>query len=178
MGTHSRRTRILCGFAAFVLFSGLLWTWPEVAHATSITVNTELDIAPDAAGNFPNDGLCSLRAAIRSAQNNSNASDVNCATGLGGGVLDVIQIDPSLAGKTLTLSAGNVSGVQPFDLIYGTDNPLEIIGPTTNAGDFVINGNNATRIFESGIISSGGGANSGVLTLANLTVKGGNGHHN
>src|SRR3954471_8165637 len=73
--------------------------------AASITVNTAADIAPDINGNFPNDNLCSLRAAIRSAQNNSNAQDVNCSTGAPvANVLDTITIAPSLAGQTMTLN--------------------------------------------------------------------------
>ncbi|HAP74656.1 MAG TPA: hypothetical protein DCR14_01055 [Acidimicrobiaceae bacterium] len=147
---------------------------PTPVHAASITVNTAADIAPTA-GVYPNDGLCSLRAAITAAQNNSNAHDVNCTPGAPvSGVLDVIQIDPSLAGQTLTLSWNNGSGVQPFDVIYDLNNPLEIIGPTLNAGDFVIDANNAVRPFGVGF----GGSVAGSLKLANLTVRGGNGRSN
>ena len=136
----------------------------EPVFAASITVNTAVDIPADpATGRYPTDGLCSLRAAISSAQNNSNAHDVDCATGAPvPGVLDTITIAPSLAGSTLTIGGG-------FDAIYGPDNPLMIVGPTTNAADFVISGANAHRPFVVGIAS----AQSGVLTLANLTVANG-----
>lgn len=144
------------------------------AAATSITVNTAQDIGPDpTTGRYPTDGKCSLRAAIESAQSNSNADDVDCATGLGGGVLDTIHIDPSLAGQKLTLTYAP-HGVQPFDDITGTDDPLEIIGPTTKAADFVIDANDAVRPFEVG----SGDSEAGELRLANLTVRGGNGHAN
>jgi hypothetical protein len=53
--------------------------------------------------------------------------DVDCATGLGGGVLDIISIDASMAGKTLTMAA------RPFDTIWDPANPLQIVGPTTSA---------------------------------------------
>lgn len=144
------------------------------AHATSITVNTALDIAPNGSGNFPSDGLCSLRAAIRSAQNNSNAHDVDCATGLGGGVKDIIFIAPSLAGSTMTLTWNPGTGVQPFDPIYDQTNPLEIIGPSTNPADFVISGGNSVRPFAVGY----GTIVRGDLKLANLTVRDGNGQSN
>jgi uncharacterized repeat protein (TIGR01451 family) len=142
------------------------------AAATSITVNTELDPAANpGTGHFPTDGKCSLRAAIQSAQNNSNANDVDCATGLGNNVLDSIHIDASLTGKTLILTGG------PFDIVAGTNNPLEIIGPTTSSAGFTISGNNASRIFLLGYQGFGGpgASTSAVVKLANLTVKGGNG---
>src|SRR5262245_13377769 len=145
------------------------------ASATSITVNTAVDIPPDpVTGQFPTDGLCSLRAAIRSAQANSNSGDVDCATGLGGGILDTIHIDGSLAGTTMTLTYATASGVQPFDPISNPDNPLEIVGPTTNAADFVISGGDAVRPFDVGFLN----LEAGVLTLANLTVSHGNGQDN
>jgi CSLREA domain-containing protein len=51
----------------------------QAALATSITVNTAADPAPNpATGHFSTDGKCSLRAAIDAAQNNSNADDVDC----------------------------------------------------------------------------------------------------
>lgn len=144
----------------------------EPVLASSITVNTALDIAPDGNGKFPTDGKCSLRAAIQSAQNNSNASDVDCATGAPvANVLDTITIDPSLAGQTMTLTYAIGGVVQPFDVIYRADNPLEIVGPTTNAADFVISGGNAVRPFLTGFLN----LEPGVLTLANLTVANGNG---
>jgi hypothetical protein len=72
-------------FAATALMSGLLVAAIGVhpASATSITVNTASDPAPNAQGHFPTDGKCSLRATIDSAVNNSNADDVDCATGYG-----------------------------------------------------------------------------------------------
>jgi hypothetical protein len=145
-----------------------------MASATTINVNTATDPAPNAQGQWPTNGVCSLRAAIRSAQNNSNAADVDCATGLGGGVLDIIQIAPNLAGQTMTLSwsiAGK--GVQPFDTITGVGNPLQIIGPTTNATQFAISGGNAVRPFNVGTLGE-----QGDLRLANLTVRNGNGRNN
>lgn len=138
------------------------------AGASSITVNTALDIPVNpATQHFPTDGLCSLRAAIRAAQSNSNASDVDCTTGAPvPNVLDVIQIDPSLAGETLTLSA-SAGG---FDAIFDMTNPLEIVGPTLDADDFVIHGGNQVRPFVVGALN----LQPGDLTLANLTVAGGN----
>ena len=114
------------------------------ASASSITVNTAIDIAPNAQGNFPTDGKCSLRAAITAAQDNSNEKDVDRATGAPvPNVLDTIQIDPSLTGATYTLTYAISGVVQPFPTIYGSTNPLKIIGPTTNAADFKISGGNA-----------------------------------
>ena len=158
----------------FGLIAVGLFLWPDAARATSITVNTELDPAPDpATGRYPIDGKCSLRAAIQAAQSNSNAHDTDCATGLGGGVLDTIHIDASLAGKVLTMTYA-----RPFEAISGPDNPLEIVGPTTSSAGFTINGNNATRIFHVGYANIGTTDFRGVLRLANLTIRGGNGHQN
>src|SRR5262245_44811974 len=70
------------------------------ARAVSITVNTALDLAPNAQGKFPTDGKCSLRAAIRAAETNSNAHDVDCATGLPAPNIDIITLDRSLRGST------------------------------------------------------------------------------
>jgi uncharacterized repeat protein (TIGR01451 family) len=172
-GLIMRRSRVLSLLGSAALVGGLLLTVAGAppAEATSITVNTELDPpANPQTGHFPTDGKCSLRAAIQSAQNNSNANDVDCATGLGNNVLDSIHIDASLTGKTLTMTAG-----KPFDIVYGPTNPMEIIGPTTNSADFAISGNNATRIFEFGYTGFGNTDNRAVVKLANLTVKGGNG---
>lgn len=138
------------------------------ASAVAITVNTALDPAPDGSGNFNNDdGLCSLRAAIKAAQNNTNAHDTDCSTGVAGS-LDTIIIDPSLAGLTMTMTTA-----VPFTAITGPTNPIKIIGPTTNAADFVIDANNGVRPFLLGSISSPSSA--GNLELANLTLKRGNG---
>src|SRR5689334_7508598 len=118
------RSRFMSVLGSAALVGGVLLivAGAPPASATSITVNTETDPpANPQTGHFPTDGKCSLRAAIQSAQNNSNANDVDCATGLGNGVLDSIHIDPSLAGKTLTLTTG-----QPFDIVAGTNNPMEI----------------------------------------------------
>jgi uncharacterized repeat protein (TIGR01451 family) len=143
------------------------------ALATTITVNTTTDPLPDGSGNFvPNDGLCSLRAAITSAQNNSNSIDPNCATGQGGGVVDAIHISAALTGQTLAMSA------VPFPTIYGKTNPVQIIGPTLSAGGFTIDGQNATRIFEIGPTGFTDGTFGAEVTLANLTVKRGNGQNN
>jgi predicted outer membrane repeat protein len=164
--------KVRCAMAAALISTGLaLVVGVQPAQATSITVNTALDIAPNAQGNFPNDNLCSLRAAIRAAQNNSNAHDVNCATGVGNNVLDVIQISPALSGQTMTLSYAIGGAVQPFDVISGTANPMSIIGPTTNAANFKISGGDDVRPFLVGFLNS----TPGVLTLANLTVADGNG---
>src|SRR3954452_3861075 len=103
-GVFMVRTRFFGAAASAVTLAGMLVivAAPD-ARATTITVNTELDIAPNGSGVFPNDGLCSLRAAVRSAQNNNNSTDVNCSTGLGNNVLDIIQISGALVGKTMHL---------------------------------------------------------------------------
>src|SRR4051812_19877122 len=126
------RSRLLGAVATAVTLAGLLVIFdaPD-ARATTITVNTELDIAPNGNGAFPNDGLCSLRAAIRAAQNNGNSHDVNCSTGLGNNVLDIIQISGALTGKTMHLTVH-----QPFDTISDPANPVKIIGPTTLSSGF------------------------------------------
>lgn len=147
----------------------------ELVRAASITVNTATDIAPNGSGVYPTDGKCSLRAAIAAAQFNSNAHDVDCSTGAPvPNVLDIIQIDPSLAGQTLTLTYNNGSGVQPFERITGMTNPLEIIGPNLSSGGFTIDAANAVRPFVVGY----GTLEAGSLQLANLTVKRGNGNDN
>ena len=139
---------------------------PPRTLATGITVNTELDIAPGAGGVFPPDGKCSLRAAILSSLANTNAGiDGDCTPGLGGGVVDVINIDPSLTNKSLVLGA-----LGPLPTINNAaDNPIHIIGPTTNAAQFSINGQSDWRIFELGSLNIG----EAHLTLANLTIKNG-----
>src|SRR3954453_17175556 len=105
---------------------------PQPAQAASITVNTATDPAPTAQRHFPTDGKCSLRAAIQSAQNNSNANDVDCSTGAPvANVLDTIKIDASLSGSTMKLTYAVGGQVQPFTTISGPTNPLKIIGPTT-----------------------------------------------
>ena len=56
------RKRVKLGFALAVFGSGLVMVGgpPQVAHATSLTVNTAEDIGPDAlTGRFPTDGKCS-----------------------------------------------------------------------------------------------------------------------
>ena len=145
------------------------------AEATTITVNTAADIAPSNTQQglrYPNDGLCSLRAAITAAQNNSNAHDSNCATGVLDG-LDVVQISPTLTGQTFTLSWRDAQNrVQAFDQISGPNNPLQIIAPTTNATQFVISGGGNVRPFAVGFITLPSAA--GVLTIANLTIRDGN----
>src|SRR3954454_18137977 len=161
-------TRLRSFVAAIALATiGLFGPAATVVHATSITVNTSADPAPNAQGVFPTNGQCSLRAAMMSALNNSNSADADCATGLGNGVLDVIQINASLVGRTLTLANG------PLPLVLNTsNNAFEIIGPTINAGDFTISGGDVTRIFETGFVNVG----SAFFTLANLTISHGNGN--
>src|SRR3954470_3240644 len=112
-----RRSMAVIALTALVASFLALVVGAPAAHATSITVNTTLDIAPDASGNFPsNDNKCSLRAAIQAAQINSNIHDDDCATGLGGGVLDVIHIGPFRFGVSpvLQLTVG-----RPFERITG-----------------------------------------------------------
>lgn len=191
--------RFLLAFTVLLIaLAGGLRYHVETARATSIVVNIASDPAPSqvtVAGSpvlrFPTGDGCSLRAAIMSAQWNNNAHDSDCATGASDGSLDVININSNLIGQTLTLSwdpdgAGSAWGVQPFEGISGgTRNELHIIGPTTNAADFVIDGANQTRIFHVGLAglaaSFGCGNDSGIdghLKLANLTVKRGNGRYN
>jgi hypothetical protein len=152
---------------AFVLaFVGLVAPAVPPVAATSITVNTATDPAPNSAGVFPTNSLCSLRAAMLSAINNTNTADADCATGLGNGVLDVIQINASLTGSTLTLAQGPLPNV-----LNSSNNKFQIIGPTIHAGDFTISGGDRTRIFETGFVNVG----EAWFTLANLTVSHGNG---
>ena len=161
----SRRARIAATIPFLVAM--LLAALPPAAIATGITVNTASDIAPGAGGVFPPDGKCSLRAAILSSLANTNANiDSDCTPGLGGGILDVINIDPSLANTTLTLAAA----LGPLPVINNAaDNALQIIGPTTNSAQFLISGGNARRIFELGFANIG----ESHLTLANLTLTSG-----
>src|SRR5215218_2961277 len=163
------------GFVAAVVASNIVFALgvTDVARAVSITVNTALDPAPNAQGNFPTDGKCSLRAAIRAAEGNSNAHDVDCATGLPAPNIDIITLDQSLRGSTFTLTYSNASGVQPFDAIYG-GGPIQIVGDTTNPADFVISGANAVRPFTVGFLNIVAGS----LKLANMTIANGNGNSN
>ncbi len=160
--------RLLRGVVAVaVLAAGFALGIELPAHAVEITVNTATDPAP-IGGNFNNDDdLCSLRAAIQAAQNNTNAHDTDCSTGVAG-ALDTIVIDPLLAGQTMTMTY-----VAPFTTITGPTNPVKIIGPTTNPADFVIDANYGVRPFLLGAISSPSSAAD--LELANVTVKRGNG---
>src|SRR3954470_497342 len=98
----SGKLRVLA--AAALLATGLVLVIGSSTpvSAASITVNTNLDPAPNAQGHLPTDGKCHLRAPIQSAQNNSNANDVDCSTGAAvPNVLDTIQIDASLSGTTM-----------------------------------------------------------------------------
>jgi hypothetical protein len=169
----NNRSRLVLMLLSFCLLYAFI---PQQSvFATSITVNTAQDLPPNSA-----DGKCSLRAAIAVAQANSNAADTNCVTGLANEI-DVIQIDPSLAGQTLTLTHNPGSGVTGFDIITmsgSSENRIEIIGPTTNRADFVINANNATRPFYVGYTSMGTTDFRGYLKLSNLTISGGNGRGN
>ena len=174
MGNLNKRLRFVAILFSLCLLYSLIPVQP--VFATSITVNTALDLRPDSS-----DGKCSLRAAIAVAQANSNASDTDCVTGLAHEI-DVIQIDPLLAGQTLTLNYNPAgTGVIGFDIITvsgANENRIEIIGPTTNRADFVINANNATRPFYVGYTSFGTTDFRGYLKLSNLTISGGNGKGN
>jgi hypothetical protein len=99
-------------FVLAVVLSCVTLSVGERVHATTITVNTATDPSPAPDGRWPADGVCSLRAALANALANNNTADPDCQPGAAvPGVLDVIQIAPSLAGRTLTLadvSAGRV----------------------------------------------------------------------
>jgi hypothetical protein len=74
------RARALLGAIVLVAVGVFAPVAPLVqpVAATSITVNTATDPAPSQqTGNFPTNGLCSLRAAILSAVNNSNSADAD-----------------------------------------------------------------------------------------------------
>jgi CSLREA domain-containing protein len=162
-------------FALAVFGSGLVMVGgpPHVAHATTLTVNTAEDIGPDAlTGRFPTDGKCSLRAAIRAAESNSNAHDVDCATGVPDAD-DVIVLDAGLAGQTFRMTYAIDGNVQPFDTII-SGGPLSIVGETENAADFVISGEGVVRPFTLGWFNIAAAS----LTLANLTVANGDGTSN
>jgi CSLREA domain-containing protein len=162
-------------FALAVFGSGLVMVGgpPHVAHATTLTVNTAEDIGPDAlTGRFPTDGKCSLRAAIRAAESNSNAHDVDCATGVPDAD-DVIVLDAALAGQTFRMTYAIDGNVQPFDTII-SGGPLSIVGETENAADFVISGEGVVRPFTLGWFNIAAAS----LTLANLTVANGDGTSN
>ncbi len=161
-----RRSMLLVLFV-LMLFVGVIAPSRSMLAVGNIVVNTAQDVGPNST-----DNLCSLRVALMVAQNNSNAVDDDCPTGVQSpGVLDVVQISPSLAGLTLTLTyTGGSGGVKPVGQISGSDNPVEIIGPTSSAGGFTISGGGNTRILDLG--STGA---SGYLTLSNLTLRDGNG---
>ncbi len=161
-------------FALAVIGSGLVLVGgQQVAHATTLTVNTAEDIGPDPlTGRFPTDGKCSLRAAIRAAESNSNAHDVDCATGVPDAE-DVIVLDAGLAGQTFRMTYAIDGNVQPFDTII-SGGPLSIVGETENAADFVISGEGVVRPFTLGWFNIAAAS----LTLANLTVANGDGTAN
>jgi hypothetical protein len=164
------------------LLSAVVLSWVtlsvgERVHATTITVNTATDPSPGADGRWPDDGVCSLRAALANALANNNTADPDCQPGAAvPGVLDVIQIAPSLAGRTLILADVTAAGPQGLPTVSGPDNPVQIIGPTRAAADFVISGGNGVRPFVLGYASAHEAA--GDLRLANLTVADGNGRAN
>ena len=144
-----KRTSLKLIVVLAALGSGLVMAGaPKMAHATNLTVNTAEDIAPDANGKFPTDGKCSLRAAIRAAESNSNAHDVDCPTGVPDAD-DVIVLDAALAGQTFRLTYAIDGNVQPFDTII-SGGPLSIVGETENAADFVISGEGVVRPFTVG----------------------------
>ena len=72
---------------------------------------------------------------MEAAQNNTNAHDDDCATGLGGGVLDVIHMNRGFVGVTIHLTLH-----RPLPRITGPDNPVQLIGPSSSATSLTIDG--------------------------------------
>lgn len=118
--------RVLAGAAALCTLAVV----PDGARAATIAVETTTDEAGNA------DGDCSLREAVRAADENSNAHEAGCTAGDGGGVTDTIQL--GAATYALTLAGGNEEAnlTGDLDLRSGTAGPVEIVG--TGAGSTVI----------------------------------------
>ena len=104
----------------------------------SITVTTTNDV-------IANDGLCSLREAIISANTDSAVSD--CPAGSGADTILFSASLPQPALFVLTKTGTNENGSQTGDLdLSGT---LTINGPNlTDAGAVIIDGNGSDRVLE------------------------------
>jgi hypothetical protein len=113
-------------------------------------VNTALDETTP-------DGFLSLREAVNVVNTQStaglSAAELTRITGTLG-VNDTIEFGPSLVGKTITLTQGEIA----FDI------DLTIQGP--GATKLAISGNNANRIFDIG-------GDAWLVTIAGLTLKNG-----
>ncbi len=142
---RKRKLRVRPRMLALAIAQGLAAS----AQAASITVNSASDISAD-------DGLCTLREAIVSANSDtvSGAVPGECSAG---SESDLIQFDPSLVGQTITLTAADAAG--QIDIT----SRLTIQGP--GARDLTISGNSNSRLFE---VSAAGDA-----TLNNLTLQSG-----
>lgn len=164
---------VFCSFT-FMLAMALTLSvgcWGTEAHAAIITVNTTDD-------ELNNDGDCSLREAIRSA-NLDTAVDA-CSAGSGA---DTINISPGI--YTLTINGTSEEAAVTGDLDITND--LTIAGIRASAT--IIDGGNIDRVFDirnpvtvqidqltiqNGSVSASGGGirntNGGTLTLTNSTV--------
>ncbi len=148
--TRTALARIL--LLALFLIGGTFMPMP-VSAATTITVTTATDTIAD-------DGQCSLREAVLSANNNTATG--GCPAGSGG---DVIVFDPSLPTPvifSLTLTGANEDAAATGDLdLIGI---LSIQG--MGAGQIIIDGNGTDRVFD---IRPGA-----TVTLSGITVRNGN----
>lgn len=119
---RSRRGMVLTAATACAL--ALL---PGAATAATITVTTTADEAGDAGGD------CSLREAVRAADENSNAHEAGCTAGDGGATLDTIQL--AAATYPLTLAGANEEAnlTGDLDLRTGGAGPAAIVGAGAGA---------------------------------------------
>ncbi len=168
----------LGALAASILFTG------APLHAATIQVDGDTVIVAD-------DGLCSLREAIRNAEADAQVDNTNCEAGSGtdviqlddGGEYEISDADPTDPQNALPIITGNLTiegnGSEIVRvgecLIDGTRDPgefriLEIDGATVTLRDLVLNGGCA----DGGSSSNDGGAiffTGGVLTLDRVTIS-------
>jgi uncharacterized repeat protein (TIGR01451 family)/CSLREA domain-containing protein len=111
--------------------------------AAPIVVNSSADNVTGS------NGQCTLREAINNANVDSDSTGGDCATGNGA---DLITFAPTLAGQTVTLSAG--------ELVISTT--LTIQGP--GADQLAVSGGDASRVFR---------ITGGQVTLSGLTIRDG-----
>jgi CSLREA domain-containing protein len=163
--------KIVAAVGAALLVWGLVLAYASSpAWAADITVNSTDDVAE-------NNGVCTLREAITSANNDAVSGDAEgeCAAGSGD---DIIHIGTSAVPLTGTV---NLTGELPF-----LSSNMEIEGPGADKftvrrdtggdyGIFTVNGASPPVVTISGItISNGnvGGTGGGIINFGTLTITG------
>ncbi len=170
------RTRLITAVALTVCGIALL---PGTAGAAVITVNSEADPSTPA-----DDGLCTLREALLSAQNNNNTPTADCVSGQAGPTVDTIAIGnlPAAEPDVITLSSSLFVGVSagqgpvvidgrgPAQTVVDANDTGRVFSPS---GDTSVTLRDLTATNGTVANGNGGGIRSGAadLTFDNVTVS-------